>query len=157
MKALKAFMERSKYTLDTAFITMAPTGTEAILKSIIIRCRKLEDLAIHAGFAGAEIGASIVNVLPFAANLKLLKIGTSCAISLHTMFSLLAICPKLFSAQFCNVQGLPFGVAAPTIPLRPLPYLTELFINHSPRCVPGSQERYSWLLLRLVSFSTYYK
>lgn len=155
MKALKAFMARSNYTLNTAFVTMVPSGTEHILKSIIIRCRELEMLSVHAGFAGAEIGSSIINVLPMATNLKLIKIGTSCSVSLHTIFSILARCPKLFSAHFCNVSGLPFGVAAPTIPIPQLPYLTELSIHHSPRVVFASQERCSWLLLRLVSFPAY--
>ncbi|KUJ18344.1 RNI-like protein [Mollisia scopiformis] len=102
MKSLKIHLRRSKYTLDSALITMKARFNDAEFRLLANTCKDLRELRIQG--AGL-IGASLSEAVPIAKNLKILHVSSLTEASLGTVQSCLKKCENLDSMSFLKVKG----------------------------------------------------
>ena len=86
---------------STTRVTLDKFGfnTERIPRYVATRCKGLKDLRIPEGF----IGASVLEAVSCASNLKTLVIREACQISYDVVTQLLNHCPSLEHAEFQSV------------------------------------------------------
>ncbi|KAL3422552.1 hypothetical protein PVAG01_06708 [Phlyctema vagabunda] len=89
-KALRAYLRRSNYTLDTAWITMGPESkggfNDSRLSYLTRTCQQLQNLEISGP---GTIGDSLVKALPLSKNLQTLVVHKNCEVPLDCVVSVL--------------------------------------------------------------------
>ena len=89
-------IERSQGTINRATLEVSRPLQDKILRYIVSRCKSLEHLDLTYGF----IGATILQLAPYATGLKTLIVGLGCSISLDTISQLFVHLSNLERAEF---------------------------------------------------------
>lgn len=98
--AVRKYIKRGNGTTTRVTLDRFGSNAEKIPRYIATRCRGLRDLRISGGL----IGASILEAVPCASNLKTLIISKACQISCDVVSQLLSHCPNLECAEFQSVS-----------------------------------------------------
>lgn len=151
-KSLLQYLKRSDFTLNKAIIKMFHGGGSAqTIRIIATKCRQLEYLSVATRYYETSVGASLLDNLPMAKNLKTLILSQTCEVSLKMISKMLEACRTLSTAEFHNAtydykEGSPRWTTE-------LPCLTHLVLKSvAPHTHNFSTlARHSWLRLGLVS------
>jgi F-box/TPR repeat protein Pof3 len=101
-KALLIHLRRSKYTLDSALITMKANIDREKMRLLMRTCKELRELRIHGQ---GLIGESLSDSVPAAKNLKVLHVSHLTEASLGTVQSCMRTCQQIEDIKFGKVQG----------------------------------------------------
>lgn len=99
--AIRKYIKRGNGTTTRVTLDRFGSNAEKIPRYVATRCRGLKELRISGGL----IGASILEAVPCASNLKSLIISKSCTISGDVVSALLGNCPNLERAEFPSISS----------------------------------------------------
>lgn len=100
--SLQIHLRRSKYTLDSALVTMKANYDSKKMGYLMRKCKELRELRIHGQ---GLIGESLSSSVPMALNLKVLHVSHATEASLGTVQSCLKNCKQIEEMRFGKVQG----------------------------------------------------
>lgn len=101
-KSLIIHLRRSKWTLDSAIITMKANIDWEKMRVLTKNCKELRELRIHGQ---GLIGESLSDSVPLAKNLKVLHVSHITEASLGTVQSCMRTCQQIEDIRFSKVQG----------------------------------------------------
>ena len=99
--AIREYIKRGNGTTTRVTLDRFGSNADKIPRYVATRCRGLKELRISGGL----IGASILEAVPCASNLKSLIISKSCTISRDVVSQLLGNCPNLERAEFQSISS----------------------------------------------------